>query len=182
MSIMSNRQWSILSSRLRQHAVKLGCQAAVADDIAQEVVCRLLERDLQLELEPLWRYARVAVHNLVADMARRSNVRSTSVSAIIASMESTWAAFSDALAPDRGALDQAEAVESDLLLGELDWRRAEVLRSLMVEDSLRSVAASLEIPNGTAMSRAYRARRDAIAVLDAYDMHPRPSARARLSA
>lgn len=179
---MSKHQWSVLATRLRQHAAKLGCQPAVADDVAQEVVCRLLERDLQLELEQMWRYARVAVHNLVADMSRRSNVRATSVSAIIASMESTWAAFSDALSPDRGALDQAESLESEMLLGELDGRRAEVLRSLMVEDSLRSVAASLEIPDGTAMSRAYRARRDALAVLDAYDMHPRPSARARLSA
>jgi RNA polymerase sigma-70 factor (ECF subfamily) len=141
-------------------ALQLTGQPDDALDVAQEAMLRFFRSLARFDAErPVRPWLLHIVRNLVRDRARRRRVRRT-----------------ESLEPDVGVLrlepsdpgPDPEALASRRQLQELAWRCLQELPSdqrevLVLRDyqglAYAEIAAALEIPRGTVMSRLHRARR-----------------------
>lgn len=134
-----------LGPRLRRRARALGLQACDAEDMAQETLLRLMQRMARAPVDAPEHYAMIILHNL-ARSRWRAQVETIELEEDFActlpagdgrlALETLRRAIA-ALPPDQACIMQM------VLQGEL---------------SPRSIAARLDLPVGTVMSRLARAR------------------------
>jgi RNA polymerase sigma-70 factor, ECF subfamily len=136
---------------LRRYAAVLVGNTAAADDLVQDCIERALRQWTKLEhLERIGGWLRSILHNLHIDGLRRSQRQGVSVE--LASAENDRAV----VAPGR---DAAAALDFDRALRRLSLEHRQVLLLVGLEGlNYREVAAELDIPVGTVMSRLARAR------------------------
>ncbi|MDF2765193.1 MAG: polymerase sigma factor [Rhodospirillales bacterium] len=162
MAVVSDRDIAAMSPRLRRYATALTGSAADGQDLAQDCLERALtSRDSLRDAERLYPWLLAILHNLHADAHRRQARRG---------WEEPVDRFADSLAlsqapTDRGAIRDLVRAMAGLTS---EHRQVLLLNGL---EGLRygEIAAALEIPIGTVMSRLARAREQLRVALEGED-------------
>jgi len=136
---------------LRRYATALVGNAATADDLVQDCIERALKQAARLEeLQRIGGWLRSILHNLYIDELRRR--RRQGVSVDLADVENSFAVVTP-------ARDHAAVIDFERALATLSFEHRQVLLLVGLEGlNYREVAAELDIPIGTVMSRLARAR------------------------
>jgi RNA polymerase sigma-70 factor (ECF subfamily) len=136
---------------LRRYATALVGNAAAADDLVQDCIERALRQASKLEeLQRIGGWLRSILHNLYIDDLRRK--RRQGVSVDLADVENSFAAVT----PVR---DHGAVIDFERALATLSLEHRQILLLVGLEGmNYREVAAELDIPIGTVMSRLARAR------------------------
>jgi len=137
--------------RLRRYAVALVGNVAMADDLLQDTVERALSRQASLESPSLvYPWLRSILHNLHIDEIRRRRNRGIAVDIDD---------LSDTLALSAPAADRSSTQDLVRAMGALSTEHRQILLLIGIEGlSYKEIAAELDIPIGTVMSRVARAR------------------------
>jgi RNA polymerase sigma-70 factor (ECF subfamily) len=136
---------------LRRYATALVGSAAAADDLVQDCIERALRQASKLEeLQRIGGWLRSILHNLYIDDLRRRRRQGASVD--LADVENSFAA----VAPTR---DHASVIDFERAIATLSFEHRQILLLVGLEGlNYREVAAELDVPIGTVMSRLARAR------------------------
>ncbi len=137
--------------QLRRYARALSGNAPAADDLVQDCIERALRRSKTLQnLDLMAGWLRAILHNIFIDEIRRKSSRGSSVPIDDVDRD---AALSVAADRDAQHLDIVRAVNR------LGFEHRQILLLVAVEGlSYSEIAAELELPMGTVMSRLARAR------------------------
>ena len=141
---MGTTDMDTLGQKLLRRAQRLGLQRSDAEDLAQEALLRLMQRMHRTEIETPEHYAMIILHNLA---------------------RARWRARVELSALEE---DTSTAPQGDIRLAVVELRRAIAalppdqarIMEMVVqgEPSPRIIAARLDLPQGTVMSRLARAR------------------------
>ena len=155
--------------RLRRYAIALCRDVSQADDLVQECVERALRnRDALNQQSHVSGWLRSILHNLYLDALRRERRRGTSID---------WHDSDNLIELSVAPADRSAARELQQAMNELTVEHRQILLLVGLEGrSYREVAAELDIPIGTVMSRLARGRAQLRLLLDdADDTNPRPA-------
>lgn len=136
---------------LRRYSRALVGNSALADDLVQDTIERALRQAHALR-DParMAGWLRSILHNLYIDELRRNRTRGR---------EQEIAAMSDDLALSAAANDGTVAIDFVRAMDTLSLEHRQVLLMVGLENmSYRDIAAELDIPIGTVMSRLARGR------------------------
>lgn len=134
-----------LAQRLTRRARRLGAQPCDAEDMAQDALLRLIQRSQRAEVDAPERYAMIILHN-IARARWRNRID-------LAELEEDSASIAP-VADSRLALSTLRNA-----IHALPKEQAEVMEMVLRgEQSPRAIAAHLDLPVGTVMSRMARAR------------------------
>jgi RNA polymerase sigma-70 factor (ECF subfamily) len=136
---------------LRRYARGLVGNAAHADDLVQDCIERALRQGERLrEPQRLGGWLRSILHNLYIDELRRGRSRGP---------EQDIADYSDDFALSTPPADRGTVIDFTRAMDTLTLEHRQVLLLVGLEDmNYREIAAELDIPIGTVMSRLARAR------------------------
>jgi RNA polymerase sigma-70 factor (ECF subfamily) len=134
-----------LSLRLRRRARRLGSPSSEAEDLAQETVLRLMQHMKRLDVKAPEHYAMTILQNLA---------------------RAQWRTQTETVPLEEDDLSTPPVAESRLALAELQRaiadlppEQAQVMQQVLIgENSPSAIAAHLDLPIGTVMSRLARAR------------------------
>jgi RNA polymerase sigma-70 factor (ECF subfamily) len=142
---------------LRRYAAALAGNAADADDLVQDCIERALARqDTLREPDSLGRWLKTILHNLYVTKLRRRGATSLPIED-----------FAEDLALSVPPEDQGQVRDLVHALAGLSVEHRQILLLISLEGlSYREVAATLDIPIGTVMSRLARARERLRSLLD----------------
>lgn len=134
-----------LAQRLRRRALRLGVQPSDAEDMAQETLLRLMQRMARQNVEAPEHYAMIILQNLI---------------------RAGWRARVDMAELEEDSASTLPVGDSRLAVAELRAaiaalppEQAQVMALVLQgEFSPQAIAAQLELPVGTVMSRLARAR------------------------
>ncbi len=137
--------------RLRRYAVALVGNVAMADDLLQDTVERALSRQASLESPNLvYPWLRSILHNLHIDEIRRRRNRGIAVDIDD---------LADTLALSAPAADRSSTQDFVRAMAALSHEHRQILLLIGLEGlSYKEIAAALDVPIGTVMSRVARAR------------------------
>lgn len=134
-----------LTKRLRRRARRLGASGADADDMVQETLLRLLQRQARGRVANPNHYALIILHN-IARAGWRGHTKTEE-------LEDT-SATTQPVAESRLAVEALQGA-----IATLPTDQAQIMAIVMEgELSPKSIAALLCLPEGTVMSRLARAR------------------------
>jgi RNA polymerase sigma-70 factor (ECF subfamily) len=136
---------------LRRYARALVGRQAQADDLVQDCIERALRQSDRLrDPQRLAGWLRSILHNLYIDELRRGRSRG---------QERDIADYSDDFAVSTPALDRGPFIDFARAMESLTFEHRQVLLLVGLEDmNYREIAAELDVPIGTVMSRLARAR------------------------
>lgn len=136
---------------LRRYATALVGNGAAADDLVQDCVERALRQATKLEeLQRIGGWLRSILHNLYIDELRRQRRQGAKID--LADVENSFSVT----APSR---DHVAVIDFERALASLSFEHRQILLLVGLEGlNYREVAAELEMPIGTVMSRLARAR------------------------
>jgi RNA polymerase sigma-70 factor (ECF subfamily) len=142
---------------LRRYAAALAGNAADADDLLKHCIERALARqDTLREPDSLGRWLKTILHNLYVTKLRRRGATSLPIED-----------FAEDLALSVPPEDQGQVRDLVHALAGLSVEHRQILLLISLEGlSYREVAATLDIPIGTVMSRLARARERLRSLLD----------------
>jgi len=145
--------------RLRRYAIALCRDSNLADDLVQECVERALRnREALNQQSHVSGWLRSILHNLYLDALRRERRRGISVD---------WHDSANLIELSVAPADRSAARELQQAMNELTVEHRQILLLVGLEGrSYRDVAAELDIPIGTVMSRLARARAQLRLLLD----------------
>jgi RNA polymerase sigma factor (sigma-70 family) len=137
--------------RLRRYAIALVGDRSLADDLVQDCVERALKNRAALKDDRrLFGWLRTIVHNLYMDALRERRSRGTTVD---------LNEMADSLSVSVAPSDRTMGLDFTRAMEHLSTDHRQILLLIGLEGlSYRDVAAELEIPIGTVMSRLARAR------------------------
>lgn len=155
--------------QLQRYARALSGSAPAADDLVQDCIERALRRAKTLQnLNVMASWLRAILHNIFIDEIRRNSARGSAVDIDELDRNGTHAIPADR---DAQHLDIVRAVNR------LGFEHRQILLLVAVEGlSYSEIAAELDLPIGTVMSRLARAREKLRMMLEP-DWLPRPGGR-----
>lgn len=134
-----------LTKRLRRRARRLGASEADADDMVQETLLRLLQRQVRGRVANPNHYALIILHNIA-----RARWRSRTATEELEDTSATTQPVAESRLAVEALRDAIATLPAD---------QAQVMALIMDgEQSPKSIAALLCLPEGTVMSRLARAR------------------------
>lgn len=134
-----------LAHRLRSRARRLGAQPSDAEDMAQETLLRLMQRMARSDVEDPARYAMIVLQNLI-----RAGWRARVEMAELEEDSASTLPVGDS---------RLAVAELRTAIAALPPEQAQVMALVLQgEFSPREIAARLNLPVGTVMSRLARAR------------------------
>lgn len=136
---------------LRRYAAALVGNTAAADDLMQDCIERALRQAGKLEeVQRIGGWLRSILHNLYIDDLRRT--RRQGVKIDLVDVENSFAVVTP-------ARDHASVIDFERALASLSFEHRQILLLVGLEGlNYREVAAELDMPIGTVMSRLARAR------------------------
>ena len=136
---------------LRRYATALVGNAGAADDLVQDCIERAIRQAGKLEeLQRIGGWLRSILHNLYIDDLRRT--RRQGVKIDLVDVENSFAVVTP-------ARDHASVIDFERALASLSFEHRQILLLVGLEGlNYREVAAELDMPIGTVMSRLARAR------------------------
>ena len=154
--------------RLRRYAVALVGDLTMADDLVQDTAERALNRRASLtDRDLLYPWLRSILHNLHIDEVRRRRSRGHAVDID---------ELADTLALSSPSADRSSARDLVRAMDRLSLEHRQILLLIGVEGlSYKEIAAELNIPIGTVMSRLARAREQLRQRLDPPETTPHPA-------
>jgi RNA polymerase sigma-70 factor (ECF subfamily) len=137
--------------RLRRYAMALVGDRSLADDLVQDCVERALKNRTALkDTRRLFGWLRTILHNLYMDALRERRSRGTTVD-----LDEMANSLNLSVAPN----DRTATIDFVRAMDELSVDHRQILLLVGMEGlSYRDIAAELDIPMGTVMSRLARAR------------------------